>query len=347
MKFRVFALLMICLGIVVPAVSMEVGDTNLSVDWGFSSRQGLRSTMEDAHTVRALALEPFAVKPSYYFGVFDGHGGAQAANYAAKYGPTFFFLSYKDAIAQEKATADQAVKDAFMNSYDQLDKGIQQQYQGDGTTAVSAVISGDTLYTAWAGDARALVLGKNGAIKFATEDHKPGNQKERERIESVGAPLRWYDVKGGKRIARIGKSLYQSIAIPRALGDKYFKQLYPGAIIATPDIDSIRLESGDTIILACDGVWDVMSNSEVGEFVSAHLSYTVEQLQAAFSSAEPPPLKPHHVEVVEEDCRKVRFEKAPESCNDDKLTLIARGLRDRAVRAQSRDNISVMVIQTA
>lgn len=35
-------------------------------------------------------------------------------------------------------------------------------------------------------------------------------------------------------------------------------------VVATPDIESFTLQPGDEfIVLACDGIWDVMSNQEV------------------------------------------------------------------------------------
>ena len=49
--------------------------------WGACAMQGWRATMEDAHIAQAVDMP---VKTSYgmLFGVFDGHGGAEVANYA-------------------------------------------------------------------------------------------------------------------------------------------------------------------------------------------------------------------------------------------------------------------------
>jgi len=43
-------------------------------------------------------------------------------------------------------------------------------------------------------------------------------------------------------------------------------------VVATPDIESFTLEEGDEfLILACDGIWDVLTNQEVGRWLSARV----------------------------------------------------------------------------
>lgn len=60
-----------------------------------------------------------------------------------------------------------------------------------------------------------------------------------------------------------------SLNLSRALGDMEFKQtpeLDPSQqmITANPDIQTLKLEAGDEfLILACDGIWDVLSNQQV------------------------------------------------------------------------------------
>jgi serine/threonine protein phosphatase PrpC len=36
-------------------------------------------------------------------------------------------------------------------------------------------------------------------------------------------------------------------------------------VVATPDIEEFSLEEGDEfLVIACDGIWDVLTNQEVG-----------------------------------------------------------------------------------
>ena len=60
-----------------------------------------------------------------------------------------------------------------------------------------------------------------------------------------------------------------SLNLSRALGDMDYKQskeLGPDGqmVTAVPEVRSLRLEPGDEfLILACDGIWDVLSNQQV------------------------------------------------------------------------------------
>lgn len=305
---------------------------DLTAQWGFSDRQGRRPTMEDAYVVRKIQLAPFT-KPVEYFGIFDGHGGPLAAEYAAKYAPTFFAFSYKDKSATSD-NVDEIVKSSFTESYDQLDSGMRTLYDHDGTTAISALLYDSMLYVAWAGDARAVVADKEGAIKLATDDHKPTNKKEFQRLKKAQSSLIRYGA-----ILRVGNR-FHSMAISRALGDGIFKQQFPNSVIAMPEMKSIQVQKGAMVILACDGVWDVLSNKEAVDFVVEHLALNVDELAQKFS------LQRIEGEITVEDCpQTTELEVPADICSTNKLTLIARGLRDLAFDRGSTDNISVMVLR--
>lgn len=78
-----------------------------------------------------------------------------------------------------------------------------------GTTAVCALISPTHIFVANCGDSRA-VLYRGGKIGFSTQDHKPVNPVEKERIQNAG---------GSVMIQRVNGSL----AVSRALGDYEYK----------------------------------------------------------------------------------------------------------------------------
>ncbi|GFH18452.1 probable protein phosphatase 2C 60, partial [Haematococcus lacustris] len=125
------------------------------------------------------------------------------------------------------------------------------QYLGSkaGSTAVVAVVHERTLYVASAGDSR-CVLSRGGQARQLTEDHKPAQPKEATRIYTAGsfvAPSRH----GG--VLRVGGSL----AMSRAIGEAQ-------AVTATPDVQAVNLGGAhDFMVLACDGVWDVMTSDQV------------------------------------------------------------------------------------
>eukprot|EP01024_Parvocaulis_polyphysoides_P051412 TRINITY_DN5057_c1_g1_i1.p2 TRINITY_DN5057_c1_g1~~TRINITY_DN5057_c1_g1_i1.p2 ORF type:complete len:386 (+),score=70.29 TRINITY_DN5057_c1_g1_i1:203-1360(+) len=136
-----------------------------------------------------------------------------------------------------------------------------------GCTAVVALIKEAKLYVANAGDSRA-VLSRGGKAVQLSEDHKPALDGERSRIVAAGGFLS--EMAG---VTRVNGNLNLS----RAIGDLKYKtneKLQPKdqIITAQPDVQCVDLESDDEfLVLACDGVWDVMSNDQVVDFVRSRL----------------------------------------------------------------------------
>ena len=132
-----------------------------------------------------------------------------------------------------------------------------------GCTAVTAFIRGDRLIVANSGDSRG-VLCRNGRSIALSMDHKPTDGPETRRILRAGG----YVVDG-----RINGSLNLS----RAIGDLEYKEsrnLPPQDQIVTawPDVKQMKLEKADEfMILACDGIWDVLTNQAACDFVRQKL----------------------------------------------------------------------------
>ena len=80
-----------------------------------------------------------------------------------------------------------------------------------GTTAVGALITDKYLIIANCGDSRGVAC-THGKPVLATQDHKPSNEPERERIQNAG---------GSVMIQRVNGSL----AVSRALGDFEYKNV--------------------------------------------------------------------------------------------------------------------------
>mmetsp|Transcript_29364 Transcript_29364/g.53886 ORF Transcript_29364/g.53886 Transcript_29364/m.53886 type:complete len:522 (-) Transcript_29364:1698-3263(-) len=137
-----------------------------------------------------------------------------------------------------------------------------------GCTAVVALKRGRDLFVANAGDSRG-VLSRGGDAVALSEDHKPAHEVERSRILAAGGFLA--DIGG---VCRVNGNLNLS----RAIGDLKYKcnqELPPQEqiITAQPDVKIIRLvEEDEFFILACDGVWDVLTNQKAVDFVAARLN---------------------------------------------------------------------------
>ena len=121
-----------------------------------------------------------------------------------------------------------------------------------GCTAVFAMIQDNVLYVANAGDSR-VVLGRAGTAVDMTYDHKPDNPEEFARITKAGGT-----VEDGRIMGNLNLS--------RSLGDYEYKQnaslpAEEQMVTANPELKKIELTPEDEfIILACDGVWDVLTN---------------------------------------------------------------------------------------
>uniref|UniRef100_A0A7S3QPN3 PPM-type phosphatase domain-containing protein n=1 Tax=Dunaliella tertiolecta TaxID=3047 RepID=A0A7S3QPN3_DUNTE len=146
-----------------------------------------------------------------------------------------------------------------------------------GCTAVVAIKCGDKLYVANAGDSRGVLCRGSTAVPLS-EDHKPASERERSRIIAAGGFLSEI---GG--VCRVNGNLNLS----RAIGDLKYKSstelpAKDQIITAEPDICQITLTPEDRFfVLACDGIWDVMSNQDVVDFVSQKLDMGMSPSQTA------------------------------------------------------------------
>lgn len=151
------------------------------------------------------------------------------------------------------------VKDAIRSGFLSIDQKMRSTSEDmSGCTAVCALISPTHLFIANCGDSRAVLYDGN-LPRFATEDHKPFHPIERKRIIDAG----------GTATQRVNGTL----AVSRALGDFEFKKdELRGSCeqLVSPEPEVTVLERHPTdefLILACDGIWDVMNNIDICEFV--------------------------------------------------------------------------------
>jgi serine/threonine protein phosphatase PrpC len=129
----------------------------------------------------------------------------------------------------------------------------------------AAQLKGGTLYVANAGDSRAVLCRAGGAARDMSIDHKPTLETEKARILAAGGFVAEGRVKG-------------SLALSRAIGDMEFKQAagLPAEqqmVTALPEVQTERLVSGDEfLIIACDGIWDVMTSQQAVDFCRQRLA---------------------------------------------------------------------------
>ncbi|XP_075719340.1 protein phosphatase 1B isoform X1 [Rhinoderma darwinii] len=244
------------------------------LQYGLSSMQGWRVEMEDAHT--AVVGIPHGLEDWSFFAVYDGHAGSRVANYCSSH-LLEHITDNEDFRAAEMSGSNlepsvENVKsgirtgflkiDEYMRNFADLRNGMDRS----GSTAVAVLISPGHVYFINCGDSRS-VLFRSGQVCFSTQDHKPCNPREKERIQNAG---------GSVMIQRVNGSL----AVSRALGDYDYKCVDgkgPTEQLVSPEpevYEIVRAEEDEFIILACDGIWDVMSNEELCDFVKYRLQLT-------------------------------------------------------------------------
>jgi protein phosphatase 2C family protein 2/3 len=200
-------------------------------------------------------------KPSAFYGVFDGHGGPEAAAYIRKNVIRLIFedVNFPQSVAVDNIFLEEvesSLRKAFLLADQALadDNGVSSS---SGTTAITALLFGRHLIVANAGDCRAVLCRKGEAIDMS-KDHKPIYPSERKRVEELGAFIDDGYLNG-------------VLSVSRALGDwdmKLPRGGSPSPLIAEPEFQQIILtEEDEFLIIGCDGIWDVMTSQHAVSLV--------------------------------------------------------------------------------
>lgn len=231
-------------------VSRE-GTTRYTTD--AHSERGRRPKMEDRHIV----IEDFnafvgldGMPPQAFFGVYDGHGGVDAAEHAESQLPAAI------AASASFATDPQAALRAGIEATDAsfLIKA-EQEALTCGATACTVFIRENTMYVGWLGDSQAMLCRAGAPVELMVP-HKPERPDEKKRIEDAGGVVVMY---GTWRVQG-------QLSVARAIGDIKLKKY----VIGNPDTTETALDgTEDYLVIACDGLWDVMTHATVVEFVAA------------------------------------------------------------------------------
>ncbi|XP_069500798.1 probable protein phosphatase 1N isoform X2 [Ambystoma mexicanum] len=242
-----------------------------TLHYGLCTMQGWRAQMEDAHTTRPVlrsGLEDWS-----FFAIYDGHAGSRVAQYCSEH-LLDLILSSEEFVGGQRegqTISPDAVKDAIHAGFLGIDSRMHvlaqaSNWEKSGSTAVAVLLSPCHLYFINCGDSRALLC-KEGQVHFYTEDHKPCNPREKERIQNAGGMVSLRRING-------------SLAVSRALGDFDYKGVrWRGQTeqLVSPEPEVYEIERSphdEFLVLACDGVWDTVSNEELCKFVRSRLLLT-------------------------------------------------------------------------
>ncbi|CAE6040669.1 unnamed protein product [Arabidopsis arenosa] len=213
-------------------------------------KRGRRGPMEDRYFAAVDRKDDGAVKNAF-FGVFDGHGGSKAAEFAAmNLGNNIEAAMASARSGEEGCSMERAIREGYIKT----DEDFLKEGSRGGACCVTALISKGELAVSNAGDCRA-VISRGGTAEALTSDHNPSQANELKRIEALGG---YVDCCNG--VWRIQGTL----AVSRGIGDRYLKEW----VIAEPETRTLRIKPEfEFLILASDGLWDKVTNQEAVDVV--------------------------------------------------------------------------------
>ena len=215
----------------------------MEIGVGISEDPGMRDRMEDEYAIYDRPdIDFFSAE------VYDGHGGREAAHLASEILTPHFLNAWF--MELEKTPGDRRPDETILReAYIAADEYITFRKIQGGAAAVTFYIIQDRFIAANAGDSRAIIGTKSG-VEVLTLDHKPNLPEETSRIEALGGMVTLF---GTPRVMGF-------LAMSRALGDADLRPF----VICEPRIAVGFLgRENDFAVLACDGVWDVLSPETV------------------------------------------------------------------------------------
>ena len=230
--------------------------------------------------------------PCAYFSLFDGHGGPDCADFL------------RDELYQLVTRTDNFILDKRRGLIEGLQVAetrflAKAKIEKDvsGSCALIAIVETERCYVANVGDSRLLVVSNKG-YEQVTRDHKPECAAERDRILKAGGRIyrtcietsnELLDAKGS--IQQVSKEYIVGpfrvdpggLSLSRSIGDIRAKDANYGGnsscLISSPELHDFKLgDAQDFMILACDGIFDVLSNDEVVKAVKLSLTISASKL---------------------------------------------------------------------
>ena len=221
--------------------------------WGVSSVQGRRPYQEDEYQVvtpmEALIGNVGDGEQTSFYAIFDGHAGGRCSK--------FLTSELAQNIAEDpafKTDLAAALNRGFLKTNEIWMRVADQRQMNDGSCCIAVVKRGRQLYVANVGDSRAVLCSRDEVLSLSF-DQKPNRPLERRRIQAAG----------GRVVNCFGISRVNGLlAVARAFGDRALRQI----IKADPEIITRNLKDSDAyIVIASDGLWDVVTNHEVKDIV--------------------------------------------------------------------------------
>uniref|UniRef100_A0A1D1YQF2 protein-serine/threonine phosphatase n=1 Tax=Anthurium amnicola TaxID=1678845 RepID=A0A1D1YQF2_9ARAE len=258
---------------------------NYDLQYSYLSQRGYYPEALDKANQDSFCIHtPFGTSPSdHFFGVFDGHGeyGAHCSQFVKR-------KLCENLLRHSQFDTDpvEACHAAFLATSSQLHSDSLDDTMS-GTTAITVLIRGRTIYVANCGDSRAVIAERRGKDIMAVDlsiDQTPFRTDELERVRLCGARVLTLDqIEGLKNPdvqcwgteegddgdpprVWVQNGMYPGTAFTRSIGDSIAESI---GVVATPEIVVLELsENHPFIVLASDGVFEFLSSQTVVDMVA-------------------------------------------------------------------------------
>ncbi|PON62263.1 cGMP-dependent kinase [Parasponia andersonii] len=265
--------------------TVKVPSGNYELRYSYLSQRGYYPDALDKANQDSFCIHtPFGTNPDdHFFGVFDGHGefGAQCSQFVKR-------KLCENLLRNSRLQFDavEACRAAFLTTNSQLHAdGLDDSMSG--TTAITVLVRGRTIYVANSGDSRAVIAEKRGDEIVAVDlsiDQTPFREDELERVKLCGARVLTLDQIEGLKNPDVQcwdteegddgdpprlwvpNGMYPGTAFTRSIGDSIAESI---GVVATPEIVVLELTPDNPFfVIASDGVFEFLSSQSVVDTVA-------------------------------------------------------------------------------
>ena len=272
-------------------------DIFLQKDVSFYTDQNVNSReyMEDF-----ISIDHFLNKNHEIYVLSDGHTGSKAADIIVKELPDLFRSCLKDIELnkdkykvkvvekvetkddeeeeeeheeeeeEDLETSESVCKKALNVTFREIDNKLRLSLINDLSGACTNLAflcfedGKKFVYSANVGDSRTVLIREKGPVRLSY-DHKASDLNEKKRVKRFGGII-------------IRNRLYGTLAVTRTLGDFETKDSY-SCLISKPYITRTEILPSDLfLILASDGIWDVIKEEDIYALVTTKDFSTIDQL---------------------------------------------------------------------
>ena len=227
-----------------------------------ASLQGVRESNEDEHiSIENIESKDKNLNNVNLLAVYDGHGGSHVSKFLKENMYKYFLKKNNAQLFKDNKVTYKYIDGVFNHLQNKIKKEKYAKYCGS-----TALVTLETknrkkrnLWVANTGDCRAVICNKYNIAIQLTKDHKPNSMEERKRITGLNGKISFdgYDWR------------IKDLSLSRAFGDIDATPF----VTHSPQIYKYQISNNDKfLILACDGLWDTLSNQEVVNFILEYQS---------------------------------------------------------------------------